>query len=90
MYPHALIPASLDVDGISGLKVRMNAGANVITSIIPPMEGLMGVAQNIKDVDDGGRSVDEVTSILSEIGLKPATASEYKNYIYGTTVERRR
>lgn len=81
MYPAALIPASLDVDGISGLKVRMDAGANVITSIIPPKEGLMGVAQNIKDVDDGGRSVDEVTSILAGMGLKPATAEDYRMYI---------
>lgn len=81
MYHDALIPASLDVDGISGLKVRMNAGANVITSIIPPREGLMGVAQNTKDVDDGGRSVEEVTSILSEIGLRPGTVQEYKDYI---------
>lgn len=81
MYPDALIPASLDVDGISGLKVRMNAGASVITSIIPPKEGLMGVAQNSMDVDDGCRTVDEVKHILSEIGLVPATAEEYSEYI---------
>lgn len=81
IYPKALIPASLDVDGIGGLKVRMNAGANLITSIIPPQLGLMGVAQSCKDVDEGGRTVDEATHILEEIGLVPATAEEYRRYI---------
>ena len=40
LYPKALIPASLDVDGIDGLEDRINAGANLITSIIPPKSGL--------------------------------------------------
>ncbi len=80
LYPKALIPASLDVDGISGLRSRMDAGANVITSIIPPMEGLMGVAQNKKDVDDGGRSVAEVISILETMGLRSATKEEYMDF----------
>lgn len=77
LYPEALIPASLDVDGISGLRARMNSGANVITSIIPPMEGLMGVAQNTMDVDDGGRSVPEVLSILKDMGLKSASNADF-------------
>jgi len=81
LYPESLIPASLDVDGISGLRARMDAGANVITSIIPPMEGLMGVAQNVKDVDDGGRSVAEVLAILKDMGLKSATQKEYQEKI---------
>lgn len=83
MYPKALIPASLDVDGISGLKARMNAGASVITSIIPPKQGLMGVAQSIKDVDEGCRTVEEVRFILAQIGLEVATASEYMDYLGG-------
>lgn len=81
MYPYALIPASLDVDGISGLKNRIRAGANVVTSIIPPKEGLMGVAQNSKDVDDGGRTVEGVRTILSEMGMELATVQEYRSYI---------
>ena len=36
LFPHACIPASLDVEGIQGLKDRLNAGANIVTSIIPP------------------------------------------------------
>lgn len=81
MYPGALIPASLDVDGIKGLEDRMNAGANVITSIIPPKTGLAGVAQNSMDVDDGGRTVEEASQILRSMGLLPATALEYQDYL---------
>lgn len=43
LYPEALIPASLDVDGIDGLENRINAGANLITSIIPPRSGFMAL-----------------------------------------------
>ncbi|MCB6993574.1 methylornithine synthase PylB [bacterium 210820-DFI.6.37] len=80
-YPWALIPTSLDVDGIAGLEARLNAGGNVVTSIIPPRTGLAGVAQNSMDVDDGGRTVEEVKKILERIGLEAATAQEYKDYI---------
>ena len=34
--PDRFIPASLDVDGIAGLERRLRAGANVVTSIVPP------------------------------------------------------
>lgn len=81
MYPNALIPASLDIDGIKGLEGRINAGANLITSIIPPLSGLAGVAQSSMDVDDGGRTVEEASAILRDIGLEPATAEEYRKYL---------
>lgn len=81
MYPEALIPASLDVDGIKGLEDRVNAGANLITSIIPPLTGLAGVAQSSMDVDDGGRTVEEASAILRNMGLEPATAKEYADYL---------
>ncbi|MEA4986626.1 MAG: methylornithine synthase PylB [Anaerovorax sp.] len=77
-YPNALIPASLDIDGIAGLEDRINAGANLITSIIPPKSGLMGVAQNRMDVDEGGRTIKEASHILEKLGLEIATAKEYK------------
>ena len=35
-----LIPASLDVDGLEGLAMRLKAGANVVTSIVPSGCGL--------------------------------------------------
>ncbi len=81
MYPWALIPTSLDVDGIAGLEARMNAGGNVVTSIIPPKTGLAGVAQSSMDVDEGGRTVEEVTKILRSMRLAPASAEEYRSYI---------
>jgi len=81
MYPDALIPASLDVDGIKGLRDRINAGANLITSIIPPRSGFMGVAHNTMDVDEGGRTVEEAAEILQSMGLRIATAEEYKAFL---------
>lgn len=83
LYPHALIPASLDIDGIAGLQARIMAGANVVTSIIPPKTGFAGVAQNSMDVDDGGRTVEEVTKLLKEMNIEVATAQEYRDYIGG-------
>lgn len=83
LYPHALIPASLDIDGISGLRARIDAGANLVTSIIPPEKGLMGVAQSTKDVDEGGRTYQEAEAILKDMGLRAASRDEYRSYIAG-------
>lgn len=81
MFLDALIPASLDVDGISGLKDRIDAGANLITSIIPPKSGLMGVAHSRMDVDNGGRTIAEAAAILSDMNLEIATKEEYREYM---------
>lgn len=81
LYPWALIPASLDVDGIDGLRDRLNAGANVVTSIIPPNSGLSGVAQNSLDIEDGCRTVKGVKTILEEMNLNPASAVDYKKIL---------
>ena len=81
LYPNALIPASLDVDGIAGLKERIDAGANLITSIIPPKSGLMGVANSVMDVDEGGRTVEEASEILRSMGLRIATDKEFKEFL---------
>ena len=81
LYPDALIPASLDVDGIAGLKDRIDAGANLITSIIPPKSGLMGVANSVMDVDEGGRTVEEASEILGSMGLRIATDKEFKEFL---------
>lgn len=79
-YPDALIPASLDVEGIGGLKSRVDAGASVITSIVPPNIGLAGVAQPEFDIDDGHRSLDYVRGIAESIGRREATLKEFKDY----------
>ena len=81
MYPEALIPASLDVDGIAGLRDRINAGANLITSIIPPRSGLMGVAHSVMDVDEGGRTVEEASEILRSMGLRIADHKEFVDFL---------
>lgn len=83
MFPDELIPASLDVDGLDGLRSRLMAGANVITSIIPPYEGYAGVAQAEHDINDGNRTVDGVRGTIKECGLVIADAQTYKNWVSG-------
>jgi len=80
-FPDKLIPASLDVAGIAGLKCRLNAGANVVTSIVPPGEGLVGVAQHSLNIEEGGRTTASVQNVLKTAGLQPATREEYQNWV---------
>lgn len=80
-YPDVLIPASLDVEGISGLRTRIDAGANVITSIVPPHEELAGVAQPDLDIDDGHRSVDYVKKMVSGMGRRIASNDEFRDFM---------
>jgi methylornithine synthase len=81
LFPDRLIPASLDVEGIAGLKTRIDAGANVITSIVPPHKDLAGVAQHDLDIDNGYRSFDHVKDMLEEMGRRPATQTEYSSFV---------
>lgn len=81
VMPDRLIPASLDVDGIEGLQARLNAGANVITSLIPPKLGLAGVAQSTKDINEGFRTVQGVIPVLKQMGMKAATLEDYYSWI---------
>ena len=81
VFPDRLIPASLDVEGIAGLKSRLNSGANVVTSIVPPGEGLVGVAQHSLNIEEGGRTTASVKNVLRRVGLEPATREEYQNWI---------
>lgn len=81
VLPDRLIPASLDVDGLKGLEQRLNSGANVITSIIPPSSGMAGVSQSTLDIEDGNRSVEKILPILKDNGLEPATLREYQTWI---------
>ncbi len=75
----ALIPATLDVEGIAGMKSRLDAGASVITSIIPPNKELAGVAQSCMDIDDGHRCIDYVVEQLEGMGRRAATQAECKS-----------
>jgi len=76
--PDRFIPASLDVDGIRGLEKRLDAGANVVTSIVPPTVGLAGVSQSALDIDEGHRTVARVLPHLERLGLRAASAGEYR------------
>jgi methylornithine synthase len=80
-FPGLLIPASLDIDGLAGLKQRLDAGANVVTSIVPPGQGLAGVARGAKDIEDGRRTVAGISGILNACGLKAATVAQYRDWI---------
>ncbi len=79
--PDRLIPASLDVDGIAGLESRIAAGANVVTSIVPPDTGLAGVSQSELDIDEGLRTATEVAARLRALGLRVATPGEYADWV---------
>jgi methylornithine synthase len=81
LYPDRLIPASLDVDGLGLLQERLEAGANVITSLIPPRLGLSGVSQPSLGIDNGARTVQGVAPLLDRIGLTVATNQEYFRWI---------
>lgn len=81
LFPESLIPASLDVDGTEGLEERILAGANVVTSLIPPRSGLNGVAQQCKDIDEGNRTVQGILPVLEKMNLEVASPHEYKAWV---------
>ncbi len=76
-FPDRLIPASLDVGGLDGLLPWLDAGANVVTSLVPPGQGLAGVAQNSLDIEDARRTVESVGKVLQERELEAASLEEY-------------
>lgn len=81
LFPDRLIPASLDIDGVEGLETRLNAGANVVTSLIQPSLGFAGVAQNSKDIDEGNRTVEGILPHLEKLGLVAANASDFTHWV---------
>jgi len=81
VLPHRLIPASLDVYGIEGLRGKLQAGANVVTSLIPPSSALRGVAQSLLGIDEGHRTSQAVIPILEELGLRKGTHTEYTAWV---------
>jgi methylornithine synthase len=81
IFPECLIPASLDVGGQAQLHQKLAAGANVVTSLIPPGQGLAGVAQYDLDIEDGKRTVAGIQSILRGNGLEPASSEEYHAWL---------
>ena len=81
VFPDRLIPASLDVEGLDGLKKRLHAGANVVTSIVPPGGDLAGVARHAMDIEEGRRMTESVRTVLQDCGLMPASRETYRNWV---------
>ena len=77
IHPDKLIPASFDIDGLKGLQLRLLAGANVITSLIPHTSGLLGVAASNLGINQGVRSIQAIKPYLESIGLKIASLNQY-------------
>lgn len=76
-FPNRLIPATLDVAGLTGLQSRLKAGANVVTSLVPPGFGLAGVVQTSLDIADARRTTAGILPELEKIGLQPASSADY-------------
>jgi methylornithine synthase len=81
MFPDRMIPASLDVEGLAGLARRLEAGANVVTSIVPPGHGLSGVAKSSLDIEEGNRTVRSVASAIEKDGLRAGSTGEFRSWI---------
>ena len=81
VMPDRLIPATLDVDGLEGLQKRLDAGANVVTSLVPSGLGLAGVAQSSLDIEDSRRTRAGVVPVLEQNGLHPASNGEYADWV---------
>ncbi|MEN3024955.1 MAG: methylornithine synthase PylB [Candidatus Methanosuratincola petrocarbonis] len=81
VHQDRLIPASYDVDGLKGLELRIMAGANVITSIIPPDMGFHGVAQPSLDIDSMRRTVEGIKPYLNRLGLEPDSRHSYRKWV---------
>lgn len=75
-FPEKLIPASLDVEGLKGLRQRLDAGANVVTSLVPPGEGFCGVAGGRLDIDNARRTAPAVCRVIESAGLRVAQPQE--------------
>ncbi|MDK2891648.1 methylornithine synthase PylB [Methanohalophilus sp.] len=77
MFPNRLIPASLDLEGIDGMVHRLNAGANVVTSIIPSGSSLEGVVNYDRNLAKRDRDVHSVIKRLESMGMEPAKQEDF-------------
>ena len=85
LNPTKLIPASLDVSGIKGLQERLNAGANVVTSIVPPGCGLSGVANHDLDIENFNRTVDRIAAQIDSLGLHIGSLDSYVHWMHASS-----
>ncbi|WP_340820015.1 methylornithine synthase PylB [Methanolobus sp. WCC4] len=81
MFPDRLIPASLDLEGIDGMVHRLNAGANVVTSIISSDSSLEGVVNYDRELEERDRDSRSVIKRLRTMGMEPASQAEFNRII---------
>jgi len=81
VHQDRLMPASLDIDGLKGLELRLASGPNIITSLIPPNSGLSGVAQTNLGVDEGLRTVEGVRPYIERMGMQVASKKSYLRWV---------
>lgn len=87
IFPDRLIPATLDVAGLAGLESRLAAGANGVTSLVPPGFGLAGVAQNSLDIAPARRTTRRILLELKKHGLRASSAEDYLNWVANRRME---
>jgi len=63
------------------LLFLLNAGANVVTSVIPPHSGLAGVSNHSLDIEDGNRTISKITPVLAKQGLVSASREDYEEWV---------
>lgn len=81
IFPKCLIPASLDLEGIDGMVSRLNAGANIVTSILPSNSRLEGVANYDRGFEERDRDIKSVIERIENIGMRPARQAEFKTIL---------
>ncbi len=86
MFPDRLIPASLDLEGIDGMVHRLNAGANVVTSIIPSDSSLEGVVNYDRELEERDRDPKSVIERLKSIGMEPASQADFNKIIDNNSI----
>ena len=63
------------------MERRLEAGANVVTSLIPPGQGLSGVEMSSLDIEEGKRTVDSIAAALEKNDLRIGSRTEYRSWI---------
>lgn len=81
LYPKCLIPASLDLEGIDGMVHRLNAGANIVTSILPSDSRLEGVANYDRNLEERDRDIKSVIKRLESMGMEPAPQADFEKVL---------
>jgi len=59
----------------------LDAGANVVTYIVPPNQGLDGVAQWALDIDSSRRTIAGIIPVLRQCNLKAAELPGYVEWM---------